>query len=53
MRKVEAQKLPVINGKVDISEREDLVFVCALNRYGKKNATVGVISRISDCIRAE
>ena len=43
MRKVEAQKLPVINGKVDISEREDLVFVCALNRYGKKNATVGVM----------
>lgn len=43
IRKIETQRLPIKDGKIDISERPDLSFVCALNRYGKKNITVGIM----------
>ena len=41
-RRAEVQKLPVRDGRVCLDGREDLAFVCVINRHGRRNKTVAV-----------
>ena len=34
------EEIPVVNGKADISGREDLFYVCCFNRHGKTDHTI-------------
>lgn len=43
LREVQIQTLSVKDGKVDITHREDLAFVCVCNRYGRENKTIAVM----------
>lgn len=41
--KLSIEKLNVKDGYLDISDDDDLKFVCVINRHGKNNFTVGVV----------
>ncbi|WP_192988284.1 adenine deaminase [Carnobacterium mobile] len=41
--KLQLEELPVKNGVVDISHDPDLAYVLTINRYGKKNSTLGLV----------
>lgn len=41
--KLQVEELPVKNGVVDISQDPDLAYVLTINRYGKKNSTLGLV----------
>lgn len=41
--KLQVEELPVKNGVVDISHDPDLAYVLTINRYGKKNSTLGLV----------
>lgn len=43
LREVQVQTLPVKEGKVDISDRKDLAFVCVCNRHGRELKTIAVM----------
>ncbi len=40
---LQVEKLPVKNGIIDISHDPDLAYVLTINRYGKKNSTLGLV----------
>lgn len=40
---LQVEELPVQNGVIDISHDPDLAYVLTVNRYGKKNRTLGLI----------
>lgn len=40
---LKVEELPVKNGYIDISHDPDLAFVLTVNRYGKKNQTLGLV----------
>ncbi len=43
LRKTEVIELTVLDGKIDISEKDDLVFVGVFNRHNKKTKTIAVM----------
>lgn len=43
LRKVEIQTLPIVDGYVNIDEREDLQFVCVCNRHGDNHKTIAIM----------
>lgn len=43
LRKTEVIELPVVNGKIDLSEKDDFAFVGVFNRHGKKAKTIAVM----------
>ncbi|UJF16468.1 amidohydrolase family protein [Jeotgalibaca sp. MA1X17-3] len=40
---LQVEELPVKNGVIDISHDPDLAYVLTINRYGKKNSTLGLV----------
>ena len=40
---LQVEELPVVNGVIDISQDPDIAYVLTVNRYGKKNSTLGLV----------